>query len=69
MPHLAPNAIIIKEMRKPEMCFHFLNIQFKSKSNEFQNNLDLNWVTIQTFLSGNTKIAYNMFWPPKIEKH
>lgn len=38
MPHLAPNAIIIKEMREPEM----LNIQFKSKSREFQNNLDLN---------------------------
>lgn len=36
MPHLAPNAIIIKEMREPEMCFHFLNMQFKSKAMNFK---------------------------------
>lgn len=42
MLHLAPNAIIIKEIRESETCSYFLNIQFKSKSHEFQNNLALN---------------------------
>lgn len=56
-------------MKEPEMSFHFLNIQFKSKSHEFQNNMDQNWVTIQTFLSDNTKIAYYVVWPPEIGKH
>lgn len=47
-------------MKEPEMHFHFLNIQFKTKGHEFENNMNLNCVTIQTFLSDNKKIAYKV---------